>query len=139
LECIEEMLIIDKVKEGVMDNIVLVSNGYLVTEEELQDFVSDIIEIGIGYWATIDKSRQPDFWDGYDSNVEYASEYAYGKMKEGVALKLIDREDGEEFFVTLDAIKKALSEQTRFDFENYDADDCDWVMQMAMFCEVIYG
>jgi hypothetical protein len=122
-----------------MDNIVLVSNGYLVTEEELQDFFSDIIETGIGYWATIDRSRQTDFWDGFDSNVEYLTAYAYRKMKEGMTLMLIDREDGEEFFVTLDTIKKVLSEQTRFDFENYDADDCDWVMQMAMFGEVIFG
>jgi hypothetical protein len=133
------MLIIDKVKEGVMDNIVLVSDGYLVTEEELQDFVSDIIEIGIGYWATIDKSRQPDFWDGYDSEYEYSTAYIYRKMKEGMTLMLIDKEDNIGLFVKLDFIKKVLSEQTRFDFENYDADDCDWVMQMAMFGEVIYG
>jgi len=122
-----------------MDNIVLVSDGYLVSEEELQDFFTDIIEIGIGYWATIDKSRQPDFWDGFDSEAECLSEYAYRKMKEGMALKLIDREDGEEFFVTLNSIKRVLEGQTRFDFENYDADDCDWVMQMAMFGEIIYG
>ena len=122
-----------------MDNIVLVSDGYLVSEEELQDFVSDIIEIGIGYWARIDKSRQPDFWDGFDSEAEYLTAYAYRKMKEGMALMLIDREDNIGLFVKLDFIKKVLEGQARFDFENYDADDCDWVMQMAMFGEIIYG
>lgn len=122
-----------------MDNIVLVSNGYNVTNEELRDFFTDALKTGIPYWAMVDKSRQPDFWGGYDSNVEYASEYAYGKMKEDVALKIVDREDGDEYFVTLDSIKRVLSGQTRFDFENYDAEDCDWVMQMAMFGEIIFG
>jgi hypothetical protein len=122
-----------------MNNEILVSNGYTVSEEELQDFITDALVEGISHWAIIDKSRHPDFWKEYDRKNEYMVDYIYRKLKEGEVLMLIDRENDNEYFVTLRVIKKVLSEQTRFDFENYDAEDCDWVMQMAMFGEVIYG
>jgi hypothetical protein len=120
--------------------VVLVSNGREVSLEELEMFFIDGYEGGIGYWARINKMMQPEFWEGFKPTSEFTpSEFAFSQLVEGKALKIQDREDGDEFFLTLDALKKVLVEQTYFDWDDYDGDSVDWAFQMAMFGEVVYG
>lgn len=116
---------------------------FTVTDLDIDDIVCGALEGGITYWCREAKVVG-----------EYLGEYAHEQIARGGELKLYDREEGE--WHTLNAEKLVKGIQKAFE-EGYakpywilddgtglecgmiDANDCDTIVQLALFDEVVYG
>lgn len=137
-----------------------------VTDQQIADWVVTAFEGGISYWceaATCVQRDQHGDWEeltgaGYDAYVvdrvgPYANPEFWDNDKRGY--RITTDEGTQKKVLTLSAIMKALNYQpkqvkgqsnnwyrkvtTRLLGENYDADDADILVQVAIFNEVIYG
>lgn len=108
---------------------------FKLTDEDIDDIMSDALDSGIGYWCGRAKV-----------NGEYLGEYASDQISRGGTLTLYDLEDDEESWV-LDLDKflagyKMAIEQGYFSGDlddDYDAGTADVIVQLALFGEVVYG
>ena len=123
-----------------------------LTHEEVVNFLSGVNSYS-SYWCS--------HWEA-ESDFEYrnAKQRLTQRMSEdeicfedvmaevllsGHSIILADEEEGEEYTLTIEnlkqAIGKALEDETvsQHLVEDWDCEDCDSILQIALFGEVIYG
>lgn len=108
---------------------------FTLTEEDIDDIMSDALDSGIGYWCG-------------EAEVEgdYLGEYASDQISRGGKLILHDIEDHNEthaldLALFLSGYKQAI-EQGYFSGDlddDYDAGIADIIIQLAIFGEIVYS
>ena len=114
--------------------------------EFLADVITTAVEGGIGYWSAVK-----------DYNYEYIDN---GDKRNWAEVVIKDIETGKTHVVTMDGIEKALKrfssgpvnglydkyrgwviveDVTNGEGDNFDSDMADWIIQVSLFGEVIYG
>lgn len=100
-----------------------------ITTQLLWDLMTTAVEGGVNYWGSVRDTARDD-----DLNV--------------LKFSIVDREDEEGKAYTVDAVKMLHGLQallidypwrSRIVDEDYDAEDADCVVQMALFGELRYG
>lgn len=128
-----------------MDNIININTTYKVTDEDIDDIMCSALEGGITYWC-------------YRAEVvgKYLGEYASEQISKGGTLKLYVEEPDDEPFVELTkekflkGVTMAISDAAYADYDWYlpdgtldpceiDSDVADYIVQCALFGEVVYG
>lgn len=102
-----------------------------VTQDQIDDVLADAFEHGISYWC--------DAVEVFDDSVQ---EGEYGYISEALtrncSLRLHDTEEDKWVYLSLQSLLEAFG-KLQFNFDDYDAQDADCVVQKAVFGEVIYG
>ncbi len=119
-----------------------VKRSVIITHEDVDDIVCTALEGGITYWCCKAEVCED----------EYYGEYASDQISRGGSLRLYDRENDEQYILSLDnflkgiqqAIKDGygsdwLGDDARIDVMNIDCEAADVIVQCALFGEVIYG
>lgn len=105
-----------------------------VTGQQIDDILTDALEGGITYWCDGAEVKGMDFC---------GADYASDVISRGGALWLRYNDgDDKRVMLTLDKFLKGLAlmiQEQGFNFEDYDANDVDMVVQYAVFGEVVYG
>ena len=120
-------------------------NDYIeLTEEDIADLIIDGIESGITYWACLHNDTD-EFKYQYEMNKDIStSEIAANIILNGGSVEITDVEEDEEpnYDLDLDGIIYAINEYDKefgFDIDKYDAETCDWIIQKAIFDDIIFG
>lgn len=106
-----------------------------VSAEQIENIVVTALECQSTFWAGVDNTT-PE-WD-YKPTEMPVSQYAVQLLLEGKSVRIYDIEDeGEQWVLTLDNLLKgiALSIQSG----EYPEDECDSVLQYALFGEIGYA
>ena len=107
-----------------------------ITDEMIDDILAGCFEGGSNYWITsVELKRQAmegrNLYNGYASH----------QISRGGLLWI--HYDGESMSLTKNKVvlgcRKYAQHHGKFDFENFDADDCDQILQYALFSEIVYG
>ena len=115
-----------------------------LTEEDIADLIIDGIENGITYWACLHNDTD-EFKYQYEMNKDIStSEIAANIILNGGSVEITDVEEDEEpnYDLDLDGIIYAINEYDKefgFDIDEYDAETCDWIIQKAIFDDIIFG
>jgi hypothetical protein len=113
-----------------------------VTDDNISDLLVAAFEGGINYWCGKVETINIPTW--CDNKVIYASD----AFKYGAQLRLYDAEDPtEQWILTEEKLSKGIQEAMKeFSYgsidelmDNHDADTADFIIQMALFNEMIYG
>ncbi len=127
-------------------NISTINYTVPITDELIEDLLCTAFEGGITYWAeNISCKDREDMLKVKGWKHEYLT-----KTKKKDAVMYIHGIDGDKAKITkksiIDALQKMDDKENgctkalgRILNETYDADDCDIVVQMACFGEVVYG
>ena len=115
-----------------------------LTEEDIVDIIIDSIESGIAYWACLHNDTN-EFKYQYEMNKDIAtSEIAANIILNGGSVEITDVEEDVEPNCDLDlnGLIYAINEYDKefgFDIDKYDAETCDWIIQKAIFDDIIFG
>lgn len=115
-----------------------------LTEKDIVDLIIDGIESGISYWACIHNDTD-EFKYQYEMNKDIAtSEIAANIILNGGSVEITDIEEDEipNCNLDLDGLIYAINEYDKefgFDIDEYDAATCDWIIQKAIFDDIIFG
>ena len=113
-----------------------------VSEEFLFDILTTAAEGGIGYWAIYDVDRAEDLsvtrihhiCDAEDEEEELGNDIDARAVAHALALIAAGKTNLSNYHI--DIITKAVADD---DCSELDADDCDVIVQVALFDEVVYG
>ena len=111
--------------------------SHYYTDEDMEDIIVTALEGGIGYWACLDNTEQPDG--------TITAEWAWKVLQNGGQLHFFDEEDDDaEYFMDLASLYTGigLAIKDKYwdgDMDNLDALVADSIIQYAVFGEVVYG
>lgn len=134
-----------------MDYTIEIKKTVKITLSDIVDYILCCEAGGFDYWAelctdeadyTAAKSRLLENADGETVNPCY--EEVLGEiLRNGGKITVYDREDDKEYELTLEKLldgwKKHIEKGGSDDFDMYDANDADGVLQYAIFGDWIYG
>jgi hypothetical protein len=112
------------------------------TENDICNIIVSSFEGGSNYWMGVDNTTEG--WKDKPKD-EPISTWATKLLLDGKKITLYDIEDEETIFsLTLVKLLKgiminATKRPFAWDRENWDALDCDCIMQYALFGDTIYG
>ncbi len=112
-----------------------------ITAEDIENIIVTAFEGGSNYWMGLIKNAD---WC-FKPAGEPTSLWATRLLLEGKAIPLCDKEKPEEVFMLtlenlLSGIKQSWEEHpSSWDKENWDAVDCDCILQYALFGEIVFG
>ena len=110
-----------------------------ITANMLNDIIVTAFEGGIGYWAVLDNTDEPD-----DKGL-FTSSWMTSELLEGKILKFIDVEDKDTVWsLTLNDLLNGVKLNANLrphdcDLENMDSTTADCIIQYALFGEIVYG
>lgn len=103
-----------------------------VTDEQIDDILADAFYTAISYWCgSINVLKN-------EAGEEYKGKYASEALTRGHSINLYDYEEDRWRKLTMKRMLKALG-KVNIDFDDYDGNDVDAIIQTALFGEVIYG
>lgn len=116
-------------------HLIEVKKQFEVTDEQIDDIMSDALDGGIGYWCRRAKVVG-----------EYLGEYASDQISRGGTLILYDAESDDKWEFDLNnflngyalAIKEGYFSGDP-DGNDYDASVADVIVQLGLFGEVVFG
>jgi len=112
----------------------------IVTENDIEDVIVGALEGGSNYWLGFKRS-QIDFQ--FKPKGEPVSIWITKLLLEGKTIETFDIEDDKQkiFDLNLEKLIKGiqLNAIRNPDREMWDAEDCDCVIQYALFDEIIFG
>ena len=115
-----------------------------LTEEDIADIIIDSLETSITYWACLHNDTD-EFKYYYEMNKDIAtSEIAANIILNGGSVEITDVEEDVEpnCGLDLDGLVYAINEYDKefgFCINDYDAETCDWIIQKAIFDDIIFG
>lgn len=101
-----------------------------ISRQEIDDIMDSAMQ-GIAYWADEVRIKNSSNHD----DVDYTSE----EISRNGVLEIHNSEDDMWHELTLEKFLKGMSLKDNHDYENYDANDADDIIQLALFGEIIYG
>lgn len=127
---------------------------HMLTEEELKDVLCTALEGGIGYWACL-LNDDPDWVAARNKlkeekgEVPCYDEVAYKVLSTGHTIRFEDAEEEEEVYeLTWTGLMEGLrmfEEERKESIHEliedgvFDADDADYIIQLAIFKKVVFG
>lgn len=138
-----------------MEHKIEFESGLTITTQDIVDYVLSCEDGGFDYWAQIGYNAE-DYKAARARLIESGrpdSELCYEDilaeiLEDGGKLTVTDREDGKDYELTMEKLLdgwKAYIIWSRSvgrsgtDFDEYDAEDADGILQYAIFGEWIYG
>ena len=120
-----------------------------LTHDDLVSILSGA-DSGIYYWAESMYADQEDYDKAREELInDMGDDLSYedvlaAVLEKGKNIVIVDNEEEESYTLNLNklltGVSKAIAEyQLGFDIDDWDAVDCDIVIQMAIFEEVIFG
>lgn len=115
------------------------------SSNDIENIIVGAIEGGIGYWAhtignTKGENGMPIVADIPDG--EALSIHVSNQLQEGKEIYMVDSE-GDHFVLTMDLLLNGIKlhhiRRPDTDKENYDAEDYDCIVQLAVFGKLVYG
>lgn len=106
-----------------------------LTQQDIDDLMVTALEGGINYWCRMAEVAE----------AEYYGDYASDQISRGGSLILYDAESEDKWVLTLDKLMHGLvlamecGELTSTDFDTWDANDADIVVQFALFDTIVFG
>ena len=130
------------------------SKEHMLNDAEIKDILCTALEGGIGYWACL-LNDDPD-WVAARNKLEKEkgetpcyNEVAYEVLSTGHTIRFEDAEEDEEIYeLTWEGLMEGLrmfeeerkeSIHTLLEDGEFDADDADYVIQLAIFKKVVFG
>jgi len=121
-----------------------------ITTQDIVDYVLCCEAGGFDYWAEIcykDEdygAAKARLLEQGKSNADLCYEEVLAEILEhGDKLTVYDREDDKDYELTMERLlggwKKYIEERGNDDFDEYDANDADGILQYAIFGDCIYG
>ena len=131
-----------------MDKIIIETTlTHEFTPSDINDLIVGALEGGINYWcrkAVIKKDTEDNFFNVLPEDQEKVI-YASDAIGYGGTLILLDAESTDKWELTLENVLKAIEKHctkrhiTPSDLmDDYDADDCDCIVQYAIFGELMF-
>lgn len=133
-----------------MEHKIEIKKELTITTQDVVDYVLCCEAGGFDYWAEI-CCKDEDYKaakerllgpDRPDADLCYEDVLAE-ILEHGGKLTVYDREDDKDYELTmeklLDGWKKYLEKTGNDDFDEYDADSADGILQYAIFGDWIYG
>lgn len=102
-----------------------------ITDKQIEEIMNSAL-VGCTYWAddaeivVAEGKKKPDL---------YVSE----GITHGYAISIHDAEEDKWMTMGLQEFLKALSKTPTFDYQDYDQEDAEQLLQTALFGEAIYG
>lgn len=115
------------------------------SSNDIENIIVGAIEGGIGYWVnsigdTVGEDGMPIIASKPDG--EALSIHVSNQLQEGNQIHMVDC-DGEHFVLTMDLLLNGIKlhhiRRPDTDKENYDAEDYDCIVQLAVFGKLVYG
>lgn len=101
-----------------------------ITDEQVDNIVCSALEGGITHWC-----------DGANPVVPKGKKIEWGHeaLTRGGHIWLHNEDTGKSLKLTLPRLLKGIQKYGKHDFDDYDSQDADNVVQLALFGEVVYG
>lgn len=109
--------------------------------EDIENIIVNSFEGGSTYWMGVNNSTAE--WNDKPQSVPF-SIWATKILLDGGKIKVYDiegTEDDDNWYITLEGITNGISVwsmERRNNMEDWDADDCDCVVQIAIFGKVLF-
>lgn len=125
-------------RERVVGHVKIIAE---ITAADIEAIIVTAFEGGSNYWMGLIKNAD---WC-FKPAGEPISIWATRLLLEGKAIPLCDREKPEEvFMLTLENLLSGIEQNWKehpssWNKENWDAIDCDCILQYALFNEIVFG
>lgn len=126
-------------------NEITVTTKHTFSKEDINDLIVGAIEGGINYWCrkAVKKEDEKGDWFGVAPEDQDKVKYASDLIGYGGTLILYDAESSDKWELTLENVLKGIKMQCTNRhiapsdlMDDYDADDCDAIVQFAIFNEL---
>lgn len=109
----------------------------IFTTDDIDNIMVGAIEGGINYWAESIEDDDPELVLGEANSMRVSR-----LLQEGKEIRIIE-DVGESHVLTMDKLLNGIKlnhiQRPNSDPENYDAEDYDCIVQLAIFDSIVYG
>jgi hypothetical protein len=102
-----------------------------ITAEQIDNILDAALYTGIAYWANdLEVVTRPT-----EPGATAMSEF----LTRGGKLAIVEDETGKQHELTVDVVLKGLSLYEHSNYDEFDANDADNIIQLGLFGEIVYS